>query len=190
MAGAPQIAYKTAIEFLERGIARMPNEWRILQQAGQIYLVDLKSDNPIEDRAWKERGAMLLERAVRQPGAPKKLATLAAHIRTSMGQHERARENLREMLALATTKEERDKFAKRLADLSATSADALAYEYEINQAQTERQWKAALPQVPLADSLLLRGAPEPTLDPASLATASAHQAAMPPLPPLYWEAAP
>ena len=48
---------------LDAAMARFPQNYRLPQRAGEIYLLRLKSDDPAQVRAWKAKGAELLARA-------------------------------------------------------------------------------------------------------------------------------
>jgi len=55
---------------------------------------------------------------MRKPDAPQDLATQAATIRTKLGQHERAIDNLREMIMTTDNERARKKMLRRLALLA------------------------------------------------------------------------
>ena len=81
---------------LERGIAEFPDDWKLPYLAGQIYTQDLVTDDPNQRREWNERGTLLTESAIREPGPPQQAATWVAFMRTKLGQRDRAIKDLRE----------------------------------------------------------------------------------------------
>jgi hypothetical protein len=91
-----------AIRVLETGARTFPDNYNIPMLAGQIYLFDLETKDEAERRRWNEQAARLIETAVRKPNAPAGAATLAAHLRSKLGQHQRAVDSLREMLLITS----------------------------------------------------------------------------------------
>jgi len=58
---------------------------------------------------------------VRVPGAPKNMATLAAHLRTKLGQREQAIRDLRELILYTSDPAQRDKLIKKAAGIKSGS---------------------------------------------------------------------
>ncbi|HVV84372.1 MAG TPA: hypothetical protein VHE35_14995 [Kofleriaceae bacterium] len=167
--GASEDDYLAAIHVLERGAALFPDDYRIPLYAGQIYVTNLHSDDPAKERAWQAAGARWLERAVRVPGAPKGMATLAAHLRTKLGQREQAIRGLRELILYTNDPAQRDKLVKKLASLQGTSSDAIDYELWVAARRFQDAWDRERPELP-PSSYILIGPPLPTwFDPADLA---------------------
>jgi len=144
-----------AIRVLERGMKEFPANYKLPLTAGQIYTVELASDDPAHVQAWQLEGARMLERAVRIPGAPKEVATFAAHLRTKLGQRDKALRDLRELIVYTTDARQREKLVAKLAELTEGDADALAYELEVEQRRFEALWKATRPDVPPSAFLLI-----------------------------------
>ncbi len=168
--GVNQSTYLRAIAVLERGAKEFPKDWRLPNLAGQIYTQDLATDDPAQRREWDEKGTLLVEKALRKPGAPAELAGWAALMRTKFGQHERAARDLREVLLLTTETKAREALIKRLADLEKQDADELAGElYEARRA-FNRDWTRDRPMVPPTMYILLGPRLQPGFDMASLAT--------------------
>src|SRR5690606_3560759 len=86
--------------------------------AGTRYWLDLKSKDPREQREFKERGAELIELAMRKPDAPADLATTAATIRTKLGQSERALKDLKEMVMTVDDPAAQRKLLQRVGDIA------------------------------------------------------------------------
>ncbi len=147
-----------AIRILEQGMREFPERYKLPLYAGQIYTVDLSSDDPAQVAAWQLEGARMLERAVRIPGAPKAVGTYAAHLRSKLGQRDKAVRDLRELILYTTSAAERAKLVAKLAELADQNADALAYELEVMQRRFDEQWKATRPEVTPSMFVLL-GAP-------------------------------
>jgi hypothetical protein len=157
-----------AVDLLEKGMVRFPESWELPLTAGQILVLDLKSDDPAQVAAWRDRGLLLLERGVRMPGAPEGLATLIAHMRTELGQHERAVSDLREMILLAKDERAKRKLIDKLASLEEGSADDIRAELDRERRRFESRWYAERPELPASMYLLVGPRPVPRT-PADLA---------------------
>lgn len=142
-----QGVFLRAVALLERGMKLFPQEWRLPYLAGQIYTQDLKSTDPAQVRTWNERGVLLVESAIRKPGAPAHAAAWAAVMRTKLGQHERAVTNLREMLLVTNDEKARQRLIAALADLEAKDAAVVASEIYAERYKFQRKWKAERPSV-------------------------------------------
>jgi hypothetical protein len=154
---------------LERGIVEFPDSYRLVELAGQIYIGDLETDDPAQRAEWDEKGAALLEHAVRMPNAPIGAAAQVAAIRTKLGQHERAVRDLRELILNADEGAARQRLIEKLAELEARDAAELEEELQFHAERFERAWKAALPEAPAAMYILLGDPPTPYIDFAELA---------------------
>lgn len=153
--GATNDDMLAAIRVLERGMAEFPDEYKLPLYAGQIYTVDLTSDDPAQVAAWQLEGVRYLERAVRNPRAPRSVGTFAAHLRSQLGQREKAIRDLRELITYTDSAQERQKLVDKLAQLLEGDAAALAYELEVEKRRFEDAWKATRPEVPPTMYLLL-----------------------------------
>ncbi len=136
-----------AIRILERGMARFPNSYVLPLYAGQIYTVDLHSDDPVVTRRWQLEGARMLERAVRVPGAPAELGTFAAHLRTKLGQRDKAIRDLRELIVYTSNAKQREALIQKLAKLEESDAGELAYELDTERLRFEETWRAERPEL-------------------------------------------
>jgi hypothetical protein len=162
--------YLRAIAILERGMREFPNDWHLPNLAAQIYTQDLQTDDPAQRRAWDEKGTLLVEQAVRKPGAPATLADWAAVMRTKFGQQERAVRDLREVLLVTTDKSARNALIKRLAALENQNADAIAGEIYEARRSFEREWLRDRPQIPANWYVMLGRRLSLEFDPVELAT--------------------
>jgi hypothetical protein len=90
--------YRLSMPYLERAMQEFPDTYRFFWLAGIRYYIYLKTDDPAEKRRYHERAAMLMEQAMRRPDAPADLPTYVAGLRTQLGQHERALQDLREVI--------------------------------------------------------------------------------------------
>lgn len=136
-----QSTYLRAIDLLERGMKEFPGDWHLPYLAGQIYTQDLQTDDANQRREWDERGALLIESAVRKPGAPQQAAAWAAVMRTKLGQHERAAQSLREMILITNNAEARQRMIDQLAKLEDQDADVLRAELGAQRIQFLKAWK-------------------------------------------------
>ena len=168
--GVDQSSYLRAAALLERGARAFPHDWRLPNLAGQIYTQDLHSDDPAQERAWQEKGTMLVESAIRRPGAPAQLAEWAAVMRTKFGQRERAIRELREILLTTPETAARKALIERLAKLQDQNADAIAMEIHEARQSVEREWRRERPAVPITWYVLLGTPLQPGFDMKDLAT--------------------
>lgn len=168
--GVQNATYLHAIEILERGMTEFPDDWKLPELAGEIYTQDLKTDDPAERRAWDEKGVLLIESAMRKPGAPPGEATWAATMRTKLGQHARAVDGLREMILITSDPDAREKLIDRLARLEHADATAIAAEMFETKQKFEVAWHRDRPTLPPSMYILLGPRPRPGFDMAELAT--------------------
>jgi hypothetical protein len=158
-----------AVALLERGMKLYPQEWRLPYLAGQIYTQDLKSDDPAQQREWNQRGVLLVETAIRKPGAPVSAAAWAAVMRTKLGEHERAVSNLREMLLVTNDTKARQRLVAALADLQEKDAAVVASEIYAERYKFERKWRAERRTVPATLYILIGPRIRPGFDLSELA---------------------
>jgi hypothetical protein len=204
--GATEADYLSAIDLLARGAALFPDDYRIPLYAGQIYVTNLASrasrppaaaDRSLRSavlgriyadgswrKVWEAEGARWLERAVRVPGAPTSMATLAAHLRTKHGQRDQAIRDLRELILYTSDPQQRDKLIEKLAALQGSSSDAIDHELSVAARRFQDAWDRERPELP-PSSYLLIGPPLPAwFDPADLAVDRDLIGTDPPIEPL------
>src|SRR5262249_1699950 len=143
--GVGQDTYLRSIELLEEGMRVYPDDWRLPLLAGETYAVDLRSKDPAQERAWQEKGALLIEKAIRMPGASADEATLATQIRTKLGQHDRAVRELREMILITDDVAAKKEMIDKLAELEKRDASALEAAIEDARAEFQRVWERDRP---------------------------------------------
>jgi hypothetical protein len=159
-----------AVAMLERGAREFPADWRLPNLAGQIYTQDLKTNDPAQRREWDERGTLLVESAIRKPGAPAELQDWAAVMRTKYGQQQRAIRDLREVLLVTTDSRARSRLIARLAQLQNRNADEIAGEIYEARRQFEREWASKRPLIPATWYVLVGPRLQRGFDPVDLAT--------------------
>jgi tetratricopeptide (TPR) repeat protein len=169
-ANVDQTVYQRAISLLERGMKRYPDDWHLPYLAGQIYTQDLVTEDPKQRRAWDERGILLIESAIRKPGAPSTAASWAAIMRTRLGQHERAVQGLREMVVLTSDTKTRQRLIDQLAALEEKDRDALALELNESRVRFLKSWYESRKTLPASFFVLLGKRLEPGFDLGVLAT--------------------
>jgi hypothetical protein len=168
--GVDQRTFERALAVLERGMKEFPDDWRLPYAAGQIYMLDLQTKDPRERRTWDQRGALLFETASRKPNAPANASLAAAHLRTQLGQSQRAADSLREMLLITHDAKARARLVEKLAELEHANADAIAGEVLELRRRFESDWDRDRPAVPQTMYILL-GPPLPKrFDMGDLAT--------------------
>ena len=153
--GVDQATYHHAIDLLERGTAAFSEGWQMPLLAGQIYLQDLKTDDPDQRRKWDEKGTLLIESAIRKPGSPPALALYAAQMRSKLGQMQQAIDGLREMILLTSNEDARKRMIARLATLESSNADAIANELELDRLRFTQAWHRERPRLPSTMYILL-----------------------------------
>jgi hypothetical protein len=168
--GVTQQAYLHAIEVLERGMKIFRDDWRLPDLAGEIYTQDLVTKDPAQRRAWDERGTLLVEEALRKPGAPPDAATWAAKMRTKLGQQQLAIANLREMILLTSDPDARQRMIDRLATMVDANKDAIANELTEMQHRFISAWRRDRPDVPPWLYILIGPRIAPAFDLNDLAT--------------------
>lgn len=168
--GVDQRAHLRALAVLEKGVEQFPSNWKIPYAAGQIYMLDLETDDPAQRRAWDERGAELMEAATRKPDAPAHAATSASFLRTRLGQHQRAIDGLREMLLITGDDSARQRILDELAKLENADASALAGEIQEQRRRFDSAWHRDRPSLSASFYVLLGPRPAPGFDMADLAT--------------------
>lgn len=136
-----------SIRLLERGMKEFPKNCKLPLLAGQVYVAELESDDPEQVKRWQLEGARYLERAIRLPGCAKDTGTLVAHLRSKLGQREKAIRDLRELIVYTDDPKQRQKLIDKLAELDEKDAAALAYELEIEKKRFEAAWVATRPEV-------------------------------------------
>jgi hypothetical protein len=166
--GATQDDMRWTAALLERGVREFPDSWKLTKLLGEVYVLDLETDDPAQRAAWNARGAELLERAIHMPGAPRNLGALIAQLRSQLGQHERAAEGLLELIRTTDNKQARDRLIAKYAQLQHVDAVRLADEERWMKERFDRAHQAALPEAPDEMYLLLGDPPKPYIDPADL----------------------
>jgi hypothetical protein len=164
---ATQEEYHLSLKYLERGIVEFPDGYEMFLLAGQRYFLDMYSKDPDERRRFRERGAELIEQAMRKKDAPSTLATFAATLRTKLGQKERALHNLREMILTTGDAEAQEKLIARYNRLSQSQ-----FPDEAKRAKQalEDGWKREFPFASPSMYVLLGDRPPAIIDFAKLAT--------------------
>ena len=163
---ATQAEYRSSLRYLERAMREFPDDYIYFWIAGSRYYFDLDAPDQKTRRAYRERGAALIEEAMRKPHAPPDLATPAANMRSRLGQHQRAIESLRQMVMITDNDEAREKMLERLR----VESPDLAEEVERAAADLEDEWMANMAAVPIDFYILLGPRPSQRIDFRQLAT--------------------
>lgn len=159
-----------AIDLLAAGALVFPDNWRMPKLAGEIYLSDLVTDDPVQKRKWKEAGIQLLETATRKPNAPAEMSMIAATLRSKLGQRQRAIDSLREMLLITNDQAARQRLIEQLAKISEADADQIAAEMLEARAQFDKAWATERPAVTPGIYIQIGPRPPPGFDLTDLAT--------------------
>jgi len=163
---ATQAEYRSSLHYLERAMKEFPDDYTYFWIAGSRYYWDLDAPDEKTRHEYRERGAALIEEAMRKPNAPPDLATTAANMRSRLGQHQRAIESLRQMVMITDNDEAREKMLERLRVESPDLAD------EVERAADDLtlEWQRNMPSVPLDFYILLGPRPPAVIDFRQLAT--------------------
>ncbi len=153
---ATQEEFRASVGYLERAMVEFPDSYQHFWTAGTRYYLDLQSDDAHVTRYFRERGAELIEEAMQKPNAPTELVTLAAAMRSKLGQQQRALDNLRRMIAMTDNAGARRRLVERLRQEAPDLADELAAERKA----LEERWQRDMPAVSL-DFYILLGPPPP-----------------------------
>ena len=168
--GVNQDTFLHAIAVLERGMKEFPDDYRLPMLAGQMYTQDLQTNDPAQRRAWDDKGTLLVESAIRKPGAPAEAAEFAAVMRTKLGEQERAVRELKEMLLVTSDERAKRRLIDRLATLEHDNADEIAAELYEERHRFEAAWKHDRPAIPASMYILLGPHIAPRFDMTDLAT--------------------
>ncbi len=163
---ATQEEFLSSIRYLEKGAREFPDDYKYSWVAGTRYFFDLWSPDEALRQRYRERGAELIEQAMTKPNAPHDLATTAASMRSKLGQHQRALDNLRQMALSTDDEEAREMMLKRVR----IADPGLAEELEQAVLGLQGRWMANLPMVPLEFFITLGEKPSPVIDLRKLAT--------------------
>lgn len=158
--------YELSVRYLERAMQVFPDHWRYFWLAGIRYYIDLKSEDPAEQRRLREHGARLIEQAMHKPDAPDNLALLAAGLRTELGQQERALDNLRQIILTTDDPEAQETLIRTYRALAGKE-----FPEEATRAKEELQrgWMKELPFAPPNMYVALGDRPAATFDMETLA---------------------
>jgi hypothetical protein len=155
----------------ERGANEyFPSDFEITDLAGTIYSVRLSTKIQALRDVFRDKGASLLERALRLPDASAEDAALVASLRTTLGQHERAVRELHEMALITNDAAARREMIAKLAELERRDASAVEVALDDARKAFEEAWLADRPELPPTIYLMVGPRPTPYIDFHALAT--------------------
>jgi tetratricopeptide (TPR) repeat protein len=163
---ANQEEFHSSIRYLEKAMREFPDDYKYFWLAGTRYYLDLWSPDESTKRRYRERGAELIEQAMTKLDAPQDLVMTAANMRGRLGQHQRALDNLRQMILSTSDEAARAEMLKRVR----IEDPGLADELEKAARALQQGWLDNLPSVPLDFYILLGKQPSPVIDFRKLAT--------------------
>lgn len=152
----------TSLEYLYKAMEEYPDDHEYPWIAGSRYFRDLRPEDPERAAMYKERGAALIEEAMRKPDAPASYAELASAFRSKLGQHEQAIANLKEKLLTAPDDESRAALLDRLRDTY--DVPDLAEELEAATRELQEAWQANLPYGSPSLFVILGERPDPVIE--------------------------
>ena len=159
-----------AIALLAQASREFPTYWKYPHLAGAIYIADLQTNDPAQRRDWEEKGAMLLETAIRKPNAPTDSVIPVAILRSRYGQKQRAVDGLKEMLLITTDDGARARIIDQIAALEGQDADEIAAELLGARKEFDAERLAGRPALTPSMYLLVGPKRTPGFDLTDLAT--------------------
>ncbi len=150
-----------SVQYLERAIDEFPDTYKFYWLAGIRYFLDLRVEDEALQRRYRERGAELIEKAMRQPDAPSTLASYAASFRSELGQQQQALRTLEEMILLTEDPKAQAKLVARYQQIAQKEFPAEAQ--EAKQA-FEAAWQEHLPYAPPSLFAILGEPPKDYID--------------------------
>lgn len=160
--------YHEVLRVLAAAMERFPGNYHLPQRAGEIYALRLTSDDPAELRRYRQEGARLLSRAVHVPGAPKRLGTLVAHLRSELGQRDLAIRDLRELILYTSDGNTRRVLIDKLAKLTNGQSETIDYELEVEARRFDEAWQRDRPELRPVDYAVIGPSLSSWFDPARL----------------------
>ena len=127
---ATQAEFADSIRYLDMAMKEYPDEYLYPWIAGARYYFDMWSKDKAVTLGYRRRGAALIEAAMEKPDAPPDLASTAAAMRSALGQHQRALDNLKRMILITDDKDARAKMLHQLRVRDPGLADAVEAEAE------------------------------------------------------------
>jgi len=158
--------FELSLKYLHRGMENFPDRYEMFWIAGLRYYFDLHSDDPDQQRRYKEKGVALMESAMRKPDAPEDLASTVASMRLKLGQQQRALHDLREVI-LTTENEAAQK--KLIAMYNVIAGEQFPDEAKQAKKEFERKWRGYMPFASPSMYVLLGDRPSPVIDLDALA---------------------
>ena len=159
--------FETSVRYLERAVKEFPEDWQLYQSLALRYAYDLQPESKEEHRKNMAHAAELLEKASRLPDAKIQLATMAANLRSNLGERDRALAELRQMIMSTDNPKAQHKLMLRyraILDSGDVDDEITAFRKAFNQ-----QWSRALPYAPADYFVLLGPVPSKRVDLASVA---------------------
>ncbi|RMH45020.1 MAG: hypothetical protein D6689_00895 [Deltaproteobacteria bacterium] len=159
---------KQSLHYLERAMKAFPDDGEFYWLAGIRLALYIKGETEEETRRIRQRAAELIEQAVRKPNADPTWATIAADLRSELGQREQAIRELRELILITDNEAARQQLLARLERLVHSVDVANALERAAHEFEEEHQ--RYLPYAPATLYVLLGPPPPKGIDFARLAT--------------------
>lgn len=122
--------------FYELALENSPDDFEAAYRLGLNYYVELRSEDPEQQRKWREKGLSYLERAANTPGAPARVGNLVAAISKKLGKGQLALQYLIDLYVQTSDEETRATLKARIDQLKAEGRSAIAseaLEFEANR---------------------------------------------------------
>ena len=169
-ARATQDEFQKSLAYARKGMDMFPDNYEFFFEAGILCTHDIYVEDPDELRRYRELGADYIDQAARRPDAPTNLATLAAALRTKLGQKQRALRNLREMILITENKKAREVLLQRYRDIA---KQAFPDEARRAMEALDEAWRREVPYAGPSMYILLGDRPAPIIDLDALTRSSA-----------------
>lgn len=158
---ATQEEFHKSLAYARKGMKQFPDNYEFFFEAGILCTHDIYFEDDAKLRRYRELGADYIDQAARKKNAPANLATLAAALRTKLGQKQRALRNLQEMILITENKKAREVLLQRYRQVAQQE-----FPDEAKQAMEalDRAWKRSVPYAGPSMYILLGDRPPTTID--------------------------
>lgn len=147
--------------FLEMGVERFPDDWELPFMLGCNYLFELKTNDPVQRKEWRRRGAEYVRHAALVGRPPSWVPLLAATVMKDDGSGEAAIRHLEEVFVSTQDDKTRDEVRNRLQALHAQIDFKKA---ERDHKAFELAWRRTLPYGTPDLFVVIGPKPSPRLD--------------------------
>lgn len=103
--------------FYKKAIERFPDDFEAAYRLGLNYYVEMRADDPVEKRKFREIGLSYLEMAANRPDAPDRIRSLVASISSKLGKQQVALQYLIDLYVKTTDEKTKESIKSRIDEL-------------------------------------------------------------------------